>query len=299
MILSDNARGALFMSLSMAGFAVNDAMMKLVSAELPLLQAIFLRGVFATALVLLLAWRSGALRFRPRRADLGPLALRTFAEAATTLCFLSALFNIPLANATAILQASPLTVALAAAWLLGEPVGWRRYLAIGVGFLGVLIIVRPGAEGFTGYSVLALGAVVFITLRDIATRRMTVGTPSLYASVVTSTCIMLMGAAGAATQDWTPPSPRALGLLAAAASFILVGFVFGVMTMRIGEVGVVTPFRYSILLWAIVLGYLLFDEAPDAPTLLGAAIVAGAGGFTLWREQQARRRSAAQRARQR
>ena len=289
MALSDNARGALFMSVSMAGFALNDALMKVVSSELPLLQAIFLRGLAASALILLFAWRAGALAFRPRRADAIPLALRTFAEIGSTLCFLTALFNMPLANATAILQASPLAVALAAAWLLGEPVGWRRYLAITVGFLGVLIIVRPGAEGFTAYSLLALAAVGFIVIRDLATRRLTAATPNLYATALTSVAIMAAGATGAAFEEWRAPSGGALATLGVASVVLLIGYNFGVKTMRVGDVAVVTPFRYSILLWAMLLGYLLFGDSPDALTLLGAAIVAGAGAFTLWREQRARR----------
>ena len=289
MALSDNARGALYMSVSMGGFALNDALMKLVSSELPLMQAILLRGIAASALILLLAWRAGALAFRPRRADAIPLAMRTFAEIGSTLCFLTALFNMPLANATAILQASPLAVALAAAWLLGEPVGWRRYLAISIGFLGVLIIVRPGAEGFTAYSLLALAAVGFIVIRDLATRRLTAATPNLYATALTSVAIMAAGGVGAAAQDWAPLSLRASAILGAASVFLLIGYNFGVKTMRVGDVAVVTPFRYSILLWAMLLGFLLFGDVPDALTLLGAAIVAGAGAFTLWREQRARR----------
>lgn len=291
--LSDNARGALYMSVSMGGFALNDALMKLVSAELPLSQAMFLRGLAASALILLLAWRAGALDFRPRRADALALVLRTCAEIGSTLCFLTALFNMPLANATAILQASPLAVALAAAWLLGEPVGWRRYLAIAVGFAGVLIIVRPGAEGFTGYSLLALAAVGFIVIRDLATRRLTAATPNLYATALTSVAIMAAGGVGAAVEDWPSPSPQALGLLGAASVVLLIGYNFGVMTMRVGDVAVATPFRYSILLWALLLGYALFGDIPDATTLVGAAIVAGAGAFTLWREQRVRRRAQA------
>jgi S-adenosylmethionine uptake transporter len=149
--------------------------------------------------------------------------------------------------------------------------------------------VRPGAEGFTAYSLLALAAVGFITLRDLATRRLTAATPSLYVTAVTSIGIMLAGGVGAATQGWVAPSAQSLGALTLGSVFLLVGYSFGVMTMRVGEVAVITPFRYSILLWSILLGYLLFGDVPGWLTLLGAVIVAGAGAFTLWREQRARR----------
>jgi drug/metabolite transporter (DMT)-like permease len=150
--LSDNMRAAVFMMLSMAGFAFNDAMIKLSSSDLALFQAIFLRGLFATALITLLALRMGAFRHRPGRRDRRIVALRSVAEVGSTFFFLGALFNMPIADATAILQSLPLAVTLAAAFVFGERVGWRRYAAILVGFGGVLIIVRPGGAAFTPYA---------------------------------------------------------------------------------------------------------------------------------------------------
>lgn len=171
--LSDNVRGALFMSISMAGFALNDAIIKLISAELGLYQIIFLRGIFVTLAVGLLVLRQGGLFYLPARRDAGIMALRAAGEVGGTLCFLTALFNMPIANATAILQALPLAVTLAAALFLGEKVGWRRYTAITVGFTGVLIIVRPGSEGFNAYALWVVAAVGFIVLQIPGTQYIT------------------------------------------------------------------------------------------------------------------------------
>lgn len=285
MTLSDNARGALYMSLSMAGFTCNDAIVKLVTERLPLFETIFLRGLFAAAFIGALAYARGALAFRPRRADWGPLGLRTAAEIGATVFFLTALTHMPLANATAVLQTAPLAVTMAAALVLREAVGWRRWSAIAIGFLGVLLIVRPGADGFDLYALYALVAVGFVTLRDLATRRMTAGTPTLYASTLTAGAVAALGGAATLAGAWTGPTAAELGLLAAGAVFLLVGYVFGVEAMRVGELSVVTPFRYSIMIWALLLGWVVFAEAPDAPTLVGAAVVAAAGLYTLRRER--------------
>ncbi len=145
---SNNLRGSVLMMAAMAAFVFNDASMKALSDEFPLFQAIFLRGLLTSVLMGILAWRLGVFRFRFTKSDWLLIAIRATAEVIGTYFFVTAIFNMPLANATAILQALPLTVALAGAVFLGEAVGWRRMAAILVGFVGVLLIVQPGAEGF-------------------------------------------------------------------------------------------------------------------------------------------------------
>lgn len=293
MILSENARGAVYMMVGMAGFVANDALVKLASADLTLFQAVFVRGVFATAMLLILAARSGVLRPRVEPGDRRLVALRTLGEIGGTLCFLTALFNMPIANATAILQSMPLAVTLAASLFLREPVGWRRYSAILVGFLGVLIIVRPGTDGFTAYSLWALAAVGFMVLRDLSTRRMTAGLPSVFVALVTATAITLVGGIGSLTQGWSGADLSATPTLALAAVFLIFGYLFNVMSMRHGEIGFVSPFRYTILLWAILLGWIVFGDVPDAAMLIGSAIVVATGAYTFYRERQVRKRAAA------
>lgn len=283
--LSDNARGALLMVASMAGFACNDALVKLVSTDLGLFQAIVLRGLVVVALLGGLAAARGALLPAIAPEDRPRLALRTAAEAGATVCFLTALFAMPLANATAVLQSVPLTVTLGAALFLGERVGWRRWSAIAVGFAGMLVILRPGPGGFDVASVWALGAVCLVTLRDLVTRRFSRGAPSLFVAFATALAITLTGAVGAAFAEWRPIAPWHLAALSGAALFLTVGYVCAVMTMRVGEIGAVSPFRYTVLLWAMLLGWALFGDAPGAATLAGAGLVVGSGLYALRRER--------------
>lgn len=291
--LSENMRAALFMMASMAGYALNDAFVKSTAGELNLFQAIFLRGIVATVLILLLAQSRGGLRHRPSGRDRLLLAWRSVGEIGATFCFLTALFHMPLANATAILQSVPLAVALGAALFLGEPVGWRRYLAIGAGFLGVLVIVRPGGEGFNAYSLSALGAVAFITLRDLTTRRFSPGMPSLYVTMLASLSITSAAGAASVVEGWRPIALAPLGALSLAALSIVVGYIFGVMTMRTGSIGFTQPFRYSLLPWAILFGFLFFSEVPDIWMLGGSALVIATGLFTFHRERAAARTATA------
>ncbi len=284
---SDNLRGALFMVVGMAGFGLNDALIKLTAGELTLFQAIFLRGLFATALVAGLAGWRRALDLRTIAGrDRRLVALRAFGETGATLCFLYALFHMPLANATAIVQAVPLALTVAAALVLGERVGWRRATAAGLGFVGVLIIVRPGFAGFTAYSLSAMGAVGFLVLRDLATRRLSAAVPSLTVTLITAASITAMGGIGVAAGSWQPVAPGHVALLATAAVFLFVGYLFMVKTMRVGDVGFVAPFRYTILLWAVLAGIVLFDEWPDAWTLAGSALIVATGLYTLHRERR-------------
>jgi drug/metabolite transporter (DMT)-like permease len=284
--LTENMQAAVFMMASMAGYAFNDALIKTTAGELGLYQAIFLRGVVATALIAALALRSGALRPRPGRRDRRMIALRSVGEIGATVCYLTALFNMPIADASAILQSVPLAVALAASVFFGEPIGWRRYLAIGLGFVGVLIIARPGGEGFTVYSLWALASVAFIVLRDLATRRLNPETPSLQVSLAGSAAITLTaGVIALMIEPWRPVSAASAGILSLAAVSLIVGYQFGVMTMRSGAIGFTQPFRYTLLVWAILFGIVFFGEYPDAWMLAGSALVVGTGLFTLYREQ--------------
>lgn len=299
MARSDNLTGALLMMGSMAAFTLNDTLMKAMAGEVPLYQLLFLRGALTSAAVVVIAWRMGVLRARPSRRDWMFIGLRTAAETSATYFFLTALFAMPLANVTAIMQAMPLTITLAAALFLREPVGWRRLGAILIGFAGVMLIVRPGAADFNSQAIYALIAVGCATLRDLTTRRLSSGTPSVFVTLVTSVSIMtFFGLAGLAGlgERWLPMDARQVGLTAGAALFIIGGYLFSIMVMRIGEISFIAPFRYTGLLWALVLGWTVFGEWPVPLTLLGAAIVVGSGMFMLYRETQLGRKTRSSRA---
>jgi len=287
--VSDNFRGAALMSASMAGFVLNDTMVKLVSDNLSIFQVMFIRGLFATFLIGLIAWHRRSLFPVIKKADWRLLTYRFAGEVGATLCFLTALFNMPLANATAILQSLPLAVTLGAALFLGNTVGWRRYLAILVGFCGVLIIVRPGSEGFNGYSMGALAAVVFIVLRDLATRQLSVRVPSIFVAFLASAGITIAGLILSPIVDWKPVGARELQFLGVASLFLIFGYLFGVMAMRVGEISFISPFRYTVLIWAIILGAIVFGDIPDGWTLLGSAVVVVMGIYTFYRERKIQR----------
>ncbi|MEO3387414.1 DMT family transporter [Mesorhizobium sp. CAU 1741] len=286
MVLSPNLRGALFMVVSMAGFIVNDAITKSVVETISQGQVMLVRGVFATTMIGFLAWQQGALRV-PAHSMHPMVALRTVCELGATISFLTALAHMPLANISAVLQALPLAVTMGAALFLGEMVGWRRWIAIGVGFLGVVIIVRPGFEGFNAYSLLALLSVCFCAVRDLATKRVPAEVPSFLVSLVTAASITIAGGVLIPFQGgWTPMTNGNIGLLALASVLLIVGYQFIIMSMRVGDISFIAPFRYTALLWAIVLGFVLFGDIPDTAMIVGAITVVGSGLYTLYRERK-------------
>lgn len=277
--------GVLAMCAAMAGFAVNDGLMKAATETVPLLQAIALRGMLTAAALVGLGLATGGLRLPRAAGDRRLLAIRTAAEIAATLTFLFALTRMPLATLSAILQSLPLAVTLAAWAVYGERVGWRRLSAIAVGFAGVLLVIRPGAEGFDRWALLGLVSVAFVVVRDLATRRFSAGLPTATVALAAALGVGATGALGmAATGGWQPVAPADLARIGLASACLVAGYVFVIAAMRTGEVAVVAPFRYTALLWSIAMGWLLFTDWPDAWTLAGAALVVGSGLYTLWRE---------------
>lgn len=293
-MLTDNTRGALLMMASMAAFTMNDAFMKSLSGEMPLFQLIFLRGILTTLAIGAMAWYVGALHLRIPRSDRALITIRMLAEIGSAYFFLTALYNMPLANVSAIMQSLPLIVTLAAAMFFGEPLGWRRMTAILVGLCGVLLIVRPGTEGFTIFSLYALIAVAFVTVRDLVTRRVSGATHSMMVTFTTSLGLMLAFGVASLSVDWVPMDLYRTGMTLGASVMVIFGYVFSVMVMRVGEISFVAPFRYTGLIWALVLGWLVFGDWPAPLTLLGAVIVVGSGVFMLYREGQLKRRIAAE-----
>ena len=161
-------------------------------------------------------------------------------------------------------------------------------VAILVGFCGVLLIVKPGSDGFTIYSLYALGAVACVTVRDLTARRMTADVPTLLVSAMAALGVLFFAGIGAALSDWAPVTPRSMLLIAGATLCIMMGYVCSVAAMRAGEIGFVAPFRYTSLIVALILGYAVFGTFPDLLTLFGAAIVVATGLFTIWRELKTR-----------
>lgn len=282
--ISPNIRGAIIMAASMLAFVLNDGMMKYLFADMTIYQAVFLRGVLTIPIIALIAIYRRQLLVRISWRDGKIVIMRVAGEVGATVLFLTALANMPLANVTAILQALPLAVTMAAALFLGEAVGWRRWTAILVGFTGVMIIVRPGMDGFSIYSLYALAAVACVTLRDVATRKLSPSVPSLFVALVTAIAITLLGLVMLPTIVWAPTNDTHWIVLAGAAAAIVFGYLFSIMAMRAGDISFVAPFRYTAMVWAIIMGVLLFGDWPDLMTLIGTGVVVATGMYSFHRE---------------
>lgn len=287
--MSDNLRSVVLMNVAMLAFTLNDTCMKLVSESLPLFQAITLRGVLTTAALLIIARWQRAPLLPAMRQDRGAVALRSMAEVFATLTFLVALTQMPLANLSAIMQSLPLAVTLAAAMFLRDPIGWRRLLAIVIGFVGVLLIIKPGAEGFDRWSLLGLASVLCVVVRDLSTRTIGAAVSSTAVAVWAGAAVTGLGLVGSFWQGWQPLDLAEVGLILLATGNLIVGYLTVVATMRVGDIGFVAPFRYTALLWAIVLGFVVFGSLPDLLTLIGAGIVVATGIFTFLRERRSAR----------
>lgn len=285
MALSPNQRGALFMVISQVAFILNDTLVKLSSADLGAGQIMAVRGVFASVMIIALTWYFGLLR--PLKMAFHPLlVLRVVSEMAATITYLIALAHLPIANVSAVFQSLPLVITMGAALFLDEIVGVRRWSAIAIGFIGILLIVRPGIEGFSMYSIYVLVCVLFCAVRDLTTRYVPDEMPTMFVSMITSISVTVCGfAIIPATGGWQPVSGTVLVMLVASAAMVLTGYQFIIKSVRVGDVSFVAPFRYSNLVWAIIVGIFIFGDIPDLFTIIGSVIIVASGVYSVYRER--------------
>jgi len=289
----ENLRGSLLMVVAMAGFALEDVLIKQMAGSLPMGQVIALIGCGGALNFGVLTVARGQRLVSPAVLS-RPVLLRNLAEAVAAVSFVAAIVLTTLSSASAILQTTPLALTLGAALFLDESVGWRRWTAIGVGFFGVLLIIQPGMAGFMPASLLAVIAVAAVALRDLASRAIPAEVTGMqlaawaFATLI-PTGILMMLAMGAA-----PVMLGAPDLARLAAAFVVggIGYYALVGATRTGEVAVVVSFRYTRLVFAMILGALVFGEHPDPLMLSGAVLVVGAGVYTIWREARLRRKPA-------
>ena len=284
----DNLRGSVLMILAMAAFALEDTFIKLLAAHIPVGQILLMLGFggsFVYATIILLQRKP----LFTRDALSAPVLLRGLGEMIAAFGYLTAITLIPLSTASAILQATSLAVTLGAALFMGENVGWRRWSAIFVGFIGVLMIIRPGLDGFEPASIFAVIGVVGLALRDLSTR-MTPSTVSsmqlsgyAFATLIPTGLVMLI------------MSGETLELRSANITYMILALLFSVSgyyaivaAMRVGDVSSVTPFRYTRLIFALIIGITIFGERPDQWTIIGAAIIICSGFYILLRENRIR-----------
>ena len=281
---ADNRRGILAMSLAMALFIANDALVKQVSATLPGPQLIFIRGLMATTLVLIMAQAMGHLK-NWRLMLNTKLWLRSVVDAAASLTYLTAVFHLPLGNATAINLASPLFITVFAIFFFKERVTVVRGGLILLGFSGVLLVVQPSSEGFNIYAWIAVVATLLHATRDTLTRGIGLHVPALLISLATAVSVALAAGGITLTQSWTPVDNQSLALLFFASVFLSMAYYFLIVAMRSGEMSLVAPFRYSGLLFALLIGYVVWDEVPNLLAWAGIALLVVSGLLILQSER--------------
>jgi drug/metabolite transporter (DMT)-like permease len=278
-----NRRGMIFMVIAMALFAANDAGTKYAAATLPVSEVLVLRGVFAIIFLLgVLAWR-GELRDTPQIFD-WQVGLRSLAEAASGALLISALAIIPLGNVLTIIQLVPFLMTIIGAIVLAERVGWRRWLAIIAGFIGVLLVVKPATGAFNAASLFALAATLTILLRDLLARAIGVRVPAFIVAFGSIVAGIIVGAIGSIFQSWHAPDMATLAWLLASGIFLVLAQFFIVLAYRGTELSAVAPFRYSIVAFAVVYGFIVFREVPDGLSFTGMGIMIAAGLYMLHRE---------------
>ena len=285
---ANNLRGITLMLMSMALFAVEDMFLKWAASDLPVGMVIFVAGAFGAPVFALLARLEGKRVLVPAAMQRAVL-LRNAGEMVATFAYINALAVVDLSTVSAVLQATPLAVTLGAALFLREAVGWRRWSAIAVGFAGVLLVIRPGMEGFRPDSLWVLISVAGLALRDLAARAIPDDCSTAQVSCWGLLSVALLGAVMMVPGGAVMPHAAQVGVLFGALVFGTAGYWAVVAATRTGEVAVVAPFRYARLVFAMVIGIAVFGERPDALMLAGAALVIGSGLYAFARERARKR----------
>jgi drug/metabolite transporter (DMT)-like permease len=279
-----NLRGIAALSAGMAFLVGNDIFLKLASPELPFGQLVFTRGVIATVLIVIACVAVG-VHTQFRQIFAGPVMGRSLANMFSSFFYINALFHLPIANVTSIMQATPLLLTAMAAFVLKEDVGWRRWLAIAIGFCGVLLIVRPDAGGFNTYAAYAVAAIGFVAARDLFTRVVRADVPSLVVTLATSLVVTAGAGIYSLFEGWREVSALELSYIGASAACLVCGYHAVIVAFRSGEIAVVSPFRFSIVVWAMIGGYFIWNEVPDLFTLGGIGLIVAMGAYTFHRER--------------
>ena len=287
---ADNRRGILAMLAAMLFFITNDTLLKLASASLPPGEIMAVRGAFATMMALCIVAATGELRNVKKLAS--PFVmLRAALESCVAFLFITSLAHLPIANITAITQSTPILMTIAMVALGLERVRWRRWTAILVGFIGVIVIVRPGPEGFNVYALVAVAAAVLVAGRDLATRFVPGEVPSTVVTLSTTSAVGLAGLVAGLGETWHWLGSHELAYILGAAVLVTLGNLAVIVAFRGTDVSVVAPFRYSVILWAILSGFVVFGELPDPTAFVGIALIVGSGVYMIHREQVRRRQT--------
>lgn len=279
-----NRRGAVFLTLAMACFSCGDVLLKLLSERLPTGQIIVVRGLFAALFVA--GAMAGTRAFHAMPLMFRPLVLaRGVAEGLIIGLYVSAVAFMPLGDITAIAQSTPLLMTAFAAVFFGESVGWRRWAATLVGFGGVLFVARPTAAGFSVPVAMAIGAALATAARDLVTRFLPSNMPSVVVTAAATLSALLAGALISLRESWASLEAYDHALLASAAAATSLGNFCSVVAFRTGEISVIAPFRYLVILFALVTSAAIWGQTPDLWSTLGIALIVWSGLYTIHRER--------------
>ncbi len=285
--MSETMRGVLAMIAANACFVANDALMKVAGGDMPMSEAIFLRGVTTCLVFAGLLYATGMLG--TLRSALSPLGIgRLVAELFASISYLYAVVGMAIGDLVGILQFVPLAIAAGAAWWFGERIGGRHWIATLAGLTGALLIVKPGIAPFNGYTAFALLSVTGIVVRDLLTRGLPASVPALAIAATSAIALTLGGLALSLVEPWVWPSPRAVLLVTIAAIFLVGAMHWLVVAMRVGDIGIVGPFRYVAIIFAVLAGYAVWREWPDGWSWIGMAVITAAGIFAMRASQTTR-----------
>jgi drug/metabolite transporter (DMT)-like permease len=276
------------MLIGTAVLTLNDALIKKLAETYPTGQLLFIRGLFVWPWILVFAMRMGGfatLRIRNIKGQ----ALRGACVIASAFLFITGLRHLTLADAIAVSFTGPLFITAMAPLILGEKVGWRRWLAVSIGFAGVLFMLRPGSAALQWAIIFPLGAAICGGLRDLITRRIAGTETTVAVLAATTTVVLLAGLATLPFTDWVSLQTQHFAVFVASGALIAVAHTLMIEAFRRGEAALVAPFKYSALLWATLIGFILFGELPDRWTIVGAVLIVLAGLYVLYRETQIRR----------
>ena len=284
-----NLRGIFAMLVSQALFLMSDSIVKLAGETLAPSQIMAVRGMMATYLVTAIlvatvSWRKWPMVLRPL------VVVRAIIEGAVAVFFLISLPHLQLGQITVISQVTPLILTVMSAVLLGESVGRARWTAVAMGFVGVVLVAQPTTEGVSIHVVGALIMALLVVARDLVTRYIDTSVPTGVVTFASTVAVCLLGFAGLEPQPWAPLTTNSVTLLAGSAVLVTLGILFVVNAFRDVEVSVVSPFRYSAVVWATLYGYLLWNERPNDVALVGTALIILGGLYAMQQEARALRK---------
>ena len=281
---SANRRGIIAMIGSTALFSANDAATKVAAKSIPPTEIMAIRGAVTVLLILLIiAFRREFGQLHQVRRPM--VMLRCGSEAMVGFLLIAALALMPIADVTAILLVQPFLLTIAGVLLFKENVRWRRWSAVAAGFIGMLLVVKPGTSAFEPASIIVLVGALLVVVRDVTTRFLHAKVPTTGVVLVTAVFVVIIGGLGALGGNWTMPNAEAFAASVVAGAFLVFAIMLGVIAFRDADVSVVAPFRYALVVFAVIYGVFLFGEFPDAISVAGIGLIVSAGIYMLHRER--------------